>query len=115
MDVDVIARVCHEANRALQVAHGDPAIEVSPHWDDAPESQRRSCIDGVEFHLSSTVTPRESHENWLRFKEADGWTYGPVKDEDAKTHPCFVPYDQLPPEQQAKDALFAAIVGALGE
>ena len=25
-------------------------------------------------------------------------------------HPCFVPYDQLPKEQQVKDALFVAVV-----
>lgn len=34
-----------------------------------------------------------SHENWLRDKEKDGWTFGPVKDAEKKEHPCFVPFD----------------------
>lgn len=32
-----------------------------------------------------------------------GWRYGPRKDNDAKTHPCLVPYAQLPPDEQDKD------------
>ena len=31
----------------------------------------------------------------------------------AKTHPCMVPFDQLPEWQQKKDKLFLAIVRAL--
>ena len=39
-------------------------------------------------------------------EEADGWKYGPVKDPEKKEHPCFVPYDDLPPsraEGQGRD------------
>jgi hypothetical protein len=43
----------------------------------------------------------------------DGWVYGEVKDAEKKTHPCLVPFDQLPLFQQKKDKLFCAIVDAL--
>jgi hypothetical protein len=45
-------------------------------------------------------------------KVAAGWVYGEVKDPDAKppTHPCIVPFEELPPEQQFKDVLFKTIV-----
>jgi len=46
-------------------------------------------------------------------KEADGWVYGVIKDPAAKTHPCMVPFEQLPAEQRAKDLGFKAIVRAL--
>ncbi|MGL3805831.1 RyR domain-containing protein [Paeniglutamicibacter sp. R2-26] len=105
-----IAQVCHEANRALQIAGGDPA--PSPHWDAAHQWQRDSAVDGVAKALAD-ATPEHLHESWCDFKTADGWTYGPTKDEAAKTHPCLVPYDQLPAEQRAKDDLFAAIVTTL--
>ncbi|MFJ6566645.1 RyR domain-containing protein [Streptomyces sp. NPDC091292] len=104
------ARVCHAANRAWQIATGDPA--VSPPWDDAPDWQRASAIDGVRKAQAGT-TGEELHQAWCDFKNRDGWVYGPVKDEAAKTHPCLVPYHELPVEQRRKDALFAAIVAAL--
>lgn len=111
MNVETIARVCHEANRAWCIAHGD---ESQPAWDDAPDWQRTSAIAGVEHAIANPdVTPRGSHESWLKHKDAGGWAYGPVKDPEAKTHPCMVPYDELPPGQRAKDALFTAIVRAL--
>lgn len=105
-----IARVCHEANRAIQVATGDPS--VSPEWDNAPDWQQESAIEGVVKAIQG-YGPEGLHESWCDFKEADGWVYGDIKDAEAKTHPCLVPYAALPDEQKAKDAVFGAIVGAL--
>lgn len=106
-----IAAVCHETNRAYCAALGDNS---QPAWADAPEWQRTSAIKGVEFHLANPGSPpSRSHEEWLKEKEATGWKYGPVKDPEKKEHPCFVPYDQLPPEQRIKDSLFIAVVDAL--
>ena len=105
-----IAKVCHEANRALCETQGDHS---QPVWEDAPDWQIKSACDGVRFHRHNPVASASaSHENWLKEKEADGWKYGPVKDPEKKEHPCFVPFEDLPPEQQIKDHLFKAIVGA---
>lgn len=111
-DLEAIARVCHDANRAWQIATGDPA--PSPTWDEAPEWQRESARLGVRDALRG-LTPEALHERWSAHKLAEGWLYGEVKDADARTHPCLVPYDELPPEQRAKDALFGAIVGTLAD
>ncbi len=105
-----IARVCHEANRALQLLLGDDA--VSPPWDEAPEWQRESAVSGVREAVAG-ATPEQLHQLWCDFKVNDGWTHGPVKDAEAKTHPCLVPYEELPAGQKRKDHLFAAIVAAL--
>jgi hypothetical protein len=107
-----IARVCHDANRAYCDSIGD--FSQLP-WGLAEVWQRNSAISGVAFHLGLLVAgtdpkPSASHENWMREKLADGWQYGPVKDTVAKTHPCIVPFDGLPKEQQFKDVLFAGIV-----
>jgi hypothetical protein len=106
-----IAQVCHEANRALQLALGE--VVISPHWEEAPNWQRTSSQDGVEKALNG-ATAEELHESWAESKLADGWVYGPVKDDQAKTHPDLVPYQELPPEQQKKDELFRSIVDVLG-
>ncbi len=105
---EMIARFCHEVNRAYCEAIGDPT-QVS--WEEAEQWQRDSAVNGVTAVLSNpTGTPADSHANWLAHKEADGWTYGPVKDPAKKEHPCMVPYDQLPKEQRVKDYLFRAVV-----
>jgi hypothetical protein len=110
VDPDIIARVVHEANRALQHALGDPV--PSPDYDHAPDWQAVSLREGVAAALHG-IGPQELHEQWMGDKFANGWTYGPEKDPVAKTHPCLVPYDELPTEQRAKNDLFLAIVEAL--
>lgn len=110
VDPEIIARVCHEAHRALQLELGETA--VSPPWDDAPEWLRDSTRRGVAEALNG-AEPAELHEAWCGQRFADGWTFGEVKDEQARTHPLLRDYDLLPDEQRAKDELMAAIVGAL--
>lgn len=113
MNTSSIARVAHEANKAYCESIGDNS-QVS--WGVAPQWQRDSAIAGVQAHLDNPdMTPEQSHESWLAVKEADGWVYGEVKDADNKTHPCCVPYGELPSKQQVKDKLFSSIVGALRE
>ncbi len=111
MTIGTIAKICHEANRAYCQTIGDDSQKP---WDEAEDWQRGSAVSGVEFALANPdVTPESQHEAWSRDKVAAGWVYGEVKDADDKTHPCLVPYDQLPVEQQGKDALFRAIVLAM--
>lgn len=106
-----IARVCHEANRAYCTALGD--FSQVP-WDAAPEWQRQSAIKSVKFIIEFPhASPSASHDSWLKEKADNGWKYGPVKDETLKEHPCFVPYDELPVEQKAKDYIFGAVVRAM--
>lgn len=110
-EIETIAMVCHEANRAWCKRNGDFSQRA---WALAPEWQRDSAVDGVVHALTfPDAKPEDSHNNWLVNKKAEGWVYGEVKDPVAKTHPCMLPYDQLPEWQQKKDALFLAIVRAL--
>jgi len=107
---ELIAAVCHEANRAYCLALGDVS---QPEWIVAPAWQRESAIQGVLFHLDHPgALPSASHESWLAVKREDGWRYGATKDAIEKTHPCFVPFEALPLDQQKKDVLFSAIVNA---
>ena len=111
MTPEQIARVAHEVNRAYCNAIGDPS---QPIWEEAPNWQRTSALDGVVFHIEHPEAgPDHSHIEWLKGKLTTGWTYGPVKDPDLKQHPCCVPYEELPTDQKAKDYIFSAVVHAL--
>ena len=105
---EYIAKLCHQVNKAYCEAIGDNS---QPDWNDAPDWQKQSALNGVKFHLQNDVTPEQSHANWLREKVNDGWshTFG-EKDPELKLHPCILPYDQLPAEQRVKDYLFKAVV-----
>jgi hypothetical protein len=110
MTTEQIASICHEVNRAYCASLGD---ESQPTWDDAPQWQRDSAIAGVcAIWANPATTPRQSHEGWMAQKAADGWTYGHTKNALTKQHPCMVPYDALPKDQQTKDHLFGAVVRA---
>jgi hypothetical protein len=109
--IDDIAKVCHEANRAYCNALGDYS---QPIWDKAPMWQKDSAVDGVKFKINNPdASPSSQHDNWLEEKRKEGWKYGPIKDSIKKEHPCFLPYNDLPKEQKAKDILFGSIVLAL--
>ncbi len=110
MEIIDIARVCHEANRALQMIQGDPS--PSPSWENAEQWQVDAAIDEVK-KAQNGATSRQLHYKWCQLKTGSGWVYGEVKDADKKTHPCLVPYEDLPEEQRIKDDLFNAIVKAL--
>lgn len=111
LTIGYIAKACHEANRVWCQANGDYSQK---HWNEAEQWQRDSAINGVKFKLQNPDAGHDAqHNSWMKEKVDGGWVYGQVKDAEKKTHPCIVPFDQLPEFQRKKDSLFCAIVDAL--
>lgn len=44
-----------------------------------------------------------AHDVWARQRLADGWTYGPSRNDSQKKHPCLVPYAELPDSEKIFD------------
>jgi hypothetical protein len=108
IDRETIAQMCHENNRIWCRINGDDS-QVS--WEEASADIRNSARAGVSFILQNPKAGDDLlHDHWMAEKLLAGWTHGEVKDSVAKTHPCLVPYNKLPPEQQMKDRLFRLIV-----
>lgn len=113
MDIETIARIAHQLNKAYCESIGDNS---QPNWKDAPDWQKKSAINGVIFHQKNPgFSARASHENWLKEKFSNGWKYGPTKNQEKKEHPCCVDYNELPQEQKSKDYIFKSIVEELSK
>lgn len=110
MFIEDIAKVVHETNRAYCLAFGDTSHGP---WEELSDAIKRSVIDGVKFHLAVEHGPEASHENWMKGKLRDGWVYGEEKDEEKKTHPCLIPFNELSEVDQGKDYVFKTVVEQL--
>jgi hypothetical protein len=124
-----IAQAIHEAflgDNKGAISADDPRMQP---WEDLAESLRESnrqqadafpayleAVDcgflaakdespqRVEFTPAEVQTLAEmEHERWWAQKRAVGYIFGPEKDDVDKTHPCMVPWDELPEEEKEKD------------
>ena len=48
-----------------------------------------------------------AHEVWAAARKAEGWTYGPVRNDALKQHPDMLPYSALPDSEKEYDRLMA--------
>ena len=79
-------------------------MPLRPPIDYRPEPLETS---GVE--LDKKIEPlveqlaRNAHDVWARERLAQGWVYGPARDDTRKHHPCLVPYEELPESEKEFD------------
>jgi len=98
------------AARIQAMAVDAPIIpEIWYERDDAFRDQFIKYVDEL-CHTDEFPTPEEAHNSWWRAYEEMGWTYGPVRDTDKKTHPDMVSFHELEQREQDKDAVFLALV-----
>ena len=66
-------------------------------------------MDVSDITLPESLTPliealaENVHETWAKGRMDAGWTYGLVRDDTKKQHPCLVPYGELPESEKAYD------------
>ena len=46
---------------------------------------------------------RQVHDQWAIGRLADGWTYGPERNDTLKQHPFLIDYDELPESEKDYD------------
>lgn len=110
-NIEAISRTVHEAVRAWSFAVDNRSI---PEWSQAPAWMQESTRDSVRFVIDNPdAGVGAQHNQWMAQKRADGWIYGASRDDDLKTHPSLVPFEDLPETEQQKDRLIINIVQAL--
>jgi hypothetical protein len=48
-----------------------------------------------ELQLLTEQLAENAHDHWAKRRIAEGWTFGPCRDEAAMSHPDLVPYAEL--------------------
>ena len=57
----------------------------------------------VELNELVEKMARNVHEVWAQSRMDQGWVYGPERSDTLKTHPCLIPYEDLPEVEKAYD------------
>jgi len=65
-------------------------------------AEQQALIESLAEHV---------HDEWAVGRMAEGWKYGPVRSDERKESPCFVPYHELPENEKEVDRRTA--VGAV--
>ena len=66
-------------------------------------------IDTSDIQLPEELNPlleamaKNVHEIWAQERMTQGWTYGEMRDDVKKQHPCLISYDDLPDEEKVYD------------
>lgn len=131
LDIERIAESIHAnyLDREVEAGHAVGSAAALVGWEDLPEEYRaasraqaqdileklsligagaeRSADSFEESDCAFTraeldLLARREHERWMADKLSRGWTFGP-RDDAARTHPCLIPYDELPEVERRKD------------
>lgn len=65
------------------------------------------CTDNIKlpeelYELVEKIA-ENVHENWAFSRMEEGWIYGDKRDDDQKTTPCMIPYENLPETEKEYD------------
>jgi RyR domain len=77
-------------------------IQYEPHPIDTSIARLPSFLGDVTERLAENA-----HELWAKQRIADGWKWGPQRDDQSKTHPGLVPYSDLPDGEKNYDRIVA--------
>ena len=56
-----------------------------------------------EFSLLVEQISKNVHEVWAETRINQGWKYGEQRNDELKTHPYLIPYENLPEEEKEFD------------
>ena len=57
----------------------------------------------VELEQLVEKMSKNVHEVWAETRIRQGWQYGEQRNDELKTHPCLVAYEELPEEEKEYD------------
>ena len=71
-------------------------------YEPKPISTAGIELDNALHGLAERLA-ENNHDHWAQQRIEQGWTYGPERDDQKKTHPDLLPYDQLSETEKGYD------------
>ncbi len=71
-------------------------------YEPKPLDTSAIVLSGDIVALRETLA-RNAHDVWALERIAQGWAWGPQRDDAKKLHPCLVPYEELPESEKEFD------------
>lgn len=56
-----------------------------------------------EILALSEFLAKNTHDIWAKERISQGWTYGNVRNDEKREHPCLIPYEALPDSEKIYD------------
>lgn len=78
------------------------SIEKNSQYIPSPISTDNIQLSNDIVELSELIA-KNVHEIWAASRVKEGWRYGKERNDTLKTHPCLVPYEELPEEEKDYD------------
>lgn len=92
----------------------NPGTEKPVTLDQLPDIARRRLFEAVDMIAGGQIeSPQGLHENWLKDRYLDGWTYGEVLDREKKTSPLLKEWEDLEPHERIKSVISYDIASSL--
>ena len=69
-----------------------------PHPVDTSDVSLPAELENLVEQVAKNV-----HDVWASSRISQGWTWGPKRSDELKTHPSLIPYEELPEEEKQYD------------
>lgn len=73
-------------------------VNYTPQPIDTTDVELPKELEQLVEEMSKNV-----HEVWAETRIKQGWKYGEQRNDELRTHPCLVPYEDLPEEEKEYD------------
>lgn len=107
----LIAGIVNNLSAALAACIAEPDATQIPTWGEAGKDWREFVMQEVDKKLANPdATPADQHAEWLARMLSEGWTYGEVRNPEAKHHPLVLPWEELPIAHRMKNTAIHALI-----
>jgi len=105
-----VGKICHEVHRAYCKEINS---KTQPEWVNITNQHKEVILNSVKQILDGKInSPDESHNNFIKVKEEQGWVYSEKYSIENKTNPRLVPFENLSSKDRMKEILFFTIVSS---